>query len=137
MHSARLRFQRDCLPSCSLITFQHNFCIEHALCAACLASHSRIGPSCMSGRCRDERTGKPRTVSTLLRTSGGDCSQSVGNTMGQLFAGVGSPSLFYWDKGMWQLSQLPAGTTRLYYWLTSTSLLSCCNIFEGLSCTIA
>ncbi|KAL3148814.1 hypothetical protein ABBQ32_001697 [Trebouxia sp. C0010 RCD-2024] len=57
---------------------------------------------------RDERTGKPRTVSTLLRTTGGDCSQSVGSSMAQLFAGAGSPSLFYWDKGMWQLSQSPA-----------------------------
>ena len=59
--------------------------------------------------CRDPQTGKPRTVRTLLRTTGGDCSQAVGKSMASLFAGAGSPSLFYWDQGMWQLSNKAAG----------------------------
>ncbi|KAL0022488.1 hypothetical protein WJX79_010730 [Trebouxia sp. C0005] len=57
---------------------------------------------------RDPQTGKPRTVRTLLRTTGGDCSQAVGKSMASLFAGAGSPSLFYWDPGMWQLSNKSA-----------------------------
>ncbi|DBA74212.1 TPA: hypothetical protein ACH3X1_011005 [Trebouxia sp. C0004] len=57
---------------------------------------------------RDPQTGKPRTVRTLLRTTGGDCSQAVGKSMASLFAGAGSPSLFYWDHGMWQLSNKAA-----------------------------
>jgi len=48
-------------------------------------------------------------VRTLLRTTGGDCSQAVGKSMASLFAGAGSPSLFYWDHGMWQLSNKAAG----------------------------
>ncbi len=68
--------------------------------------HVSRGNGCL---CRDPQTGKPRTVRTLLRTTGGDCSQAVGKSMASLFAGAGSPSLFYWDHGMWQLSNKSAG----------------------------
>lgn len=57
---------------------------------------------------RDQQSGKAHRVSTLLRTTGGDCSQAVGKSMASLFAGAGTPSLFYWDEGMWQLSNKPA-----------------------------
>ena len=79
---------------------------------SCCLVHTSVS-SGLSRQHRDEQTGKPRTISTLLRTTGGDCSQSVGRSMAQLFAGAGSPSLFYWDKGMWQLSKPPAGTPAI------------------------
>jgi len=78
-------------------------------------------------QCRDEQTGKPRKVSALLRTTGGDCSQAVGKSMASLFAGAGSPSLFYWDSGLWQLSNKPAGKT-LSLWGLSSAMIQICML---------
>ncbi len=79
---------------------------------------------------------------TLLRTTGGDCSQAVGKSMASLFAGAGSPSLFYWDHGMWQLSNKAAGAIlqisdcsscclHVHQAATAASVIAClaCHVF--------
>ena len=63
----------------------------------------------LSPLCRDPVTGKPRTMSALLRTTGGDCSQAVARTLSGLFAAAGVPSAFHWDEGMWVLTAKKAG----------------------------